>query len=110
MEFGDWITQKFLEWRGSAYGREGTIVEFAKEVGVSEKVMSSWMKKGGKKPRSTENINKLVAKFGPEVYVILGLPVPDGILSRYELNVEQYQKIMEIIESYLTEIGAKRVK
>lgn len=78
VEFSDWITQKYVEWRGDAIGRERSITEYAKYLGVSQQLMSNWMKKGGKVPRSIEMINKLVAAYGNEVYDVLGLEIPTG--------------------------------
>lgn len=57
-------------------GNTRSITDFADYVGVKQPVMSSWMKKGGKIPRSQGSITKLVRAFGPEVYDILGLPRP----------------------------------
>lgn len=74
MEFSDWITKKYIIWRGDAKGHDRSITEFAGWIGVSQSLMSHWMKKGGKVPRSQQAISKLVDKFGYEVYDILGLP------------------------------------
>lgn len=57
-------------------GNDRSITDFAEFVGVKQPVMSSWMKKGGKKPRNQQSIVKLVGAFGPEVYDVLGLPRP----------------------------------
>jgi hypothetical protein len=76
MDFSDWITKKYVAWRGDAVGNVRSITDFADFVGVKQPVMSSWMKKGGKIPRSQGSISKLVRAFGPEVYDVLGLPRP----------------------------------
>jgi transcriptional regulator with XRE-family HTH domain len=73
MDWTDWINRKYVEWRGQS---RGTIQEFAQYIGVSQALMSLWMKRGGSKPNSPANISKLVAIYGVEVYEVLGLPVP----------------------------------
>lgn len=75
MEFSTWITKKYLEWRSDKIGNAGSIVEFARRFGASQQLMSEWMKPHGKKPRSHKYINALVAEYGNEVYVVLGLEI-----------------------------------
>lgn len=74
VDFSDWITKKYVAWRGDAIGNDRSISEFADLVGVTQPTMSRWMKKGGQKPRDQQSIVKLVEAFGPEVYEVLGLP------------------------------------
>lgn len=76
MDFADWITKKYVAWRGDAVGNSRSITDFADYIGVKQQVMSSWMKKGGARPRSQQSISKLVNAFGPEAYDVLGLPRP----------------------------------
>jgi len=78
VEFADWITKKYVDWRGDAIGKDRSITEFAQWIGVSQQTMSGWMKKGGKIPRSKLSISNLVSKYGAEVYEILDLPMPDS--------------------------------
>ncbi len=81
VEFSEWIEKKFLEWRKDRYGKGTSVAEFAKTFGVSQQLMSSWMKKGGVEPKHTKYINALAAVYGSEVYEILGLepPVQSGL-------------------------------
>ena len=76
MEFFEWMTQKYIEWRGSAIGHERTVTDYAAYIGVSQQVMSAWMKKDGNVPRGMKTISKLSAKY-PEVYEILDIPRPE---------------------------------
>jgi hypothetical protein len=76
MEFSEWLTQKYIEWRGDAIGNNRSISDFAQMVGVSQPTMSFWMKRGGKIPRAKDSIQHLVNAFGFEVYDVLGLPKP----------------------------------
>jgi transcriptional regulator with XRE-family HTH domain len=69
--FSKWLSQKYLDWRGDAYGRERSITEFAKYIGVDQSAMSAWMN-GTRVPKHQETISKLTAKFGNEVLIQLG--------------------------------------
>jgi len=71
MEFWEWITKKYIEWRGDS---RATISEFAKYIGVTQPVMSDWMKRNGKIP-STKSVGKIAKKY-PDIYEILELPSP----------------------------------
>jgi hypothetical protein len=77
MEFSEWITKKYIVWRGNAIGQDRSITEFGAWLKVSQSLMSQWMKKDGKIPESAKHINNLVEKFGIEVYGILGLDTPN---------------------------------
>jgi hypothetical protein len=72
VEFSDWITKKFVEWRGERFGQSASIAEFAKVFGASQPLMSEWMKKGGKIPKSKKYVDALIQIYGDEVYEILG--------------------------------------
>jgi|SRR3972149_3587728 len=74
MEFWEWLTLKYTQWRGDSIGRERNITEFAKEIGVRQQTLSSWMQKGGPIPTDDKSIRKLADYFGPEIFNILGVP------------------------------------
>ena len=76
MEFSEWITKKYIEWRGEAFGQERSITKFAEMLGVKRSLLTQWMQKDGKVPSSHLSINALVAYYGPEVYDVLGLERP----------------------------------
>lgn len=77
VEFKDWITQKYVQWRGNAVGRERTVKDFAIWIGVSQPTMVQWMS-GKKLPKSHQSMNGLVAKYGvADVFAALGMPIPD---------------------------------
>lgn len=105
MNFSDWITQKFVEWRGKRIGNSASVKEFAKLFGASQQLMSDWMKpseRGGKAPRSAKYINALAAVYGDEVYSVLGLVKPDEeIISLDQLAPED----REALEAAMSEIG-----
>lgn len=84
MDFSEWITKKYIAWRGDAVGHDRSISEFAAWLGVGQSLMSHWMRKGGKIPKSQDAIGRLVDKFGFEVYDVLGLPRPVEEIALYE--------------------------
>jgi hypothetical protein len=75
MKFRDWIGKKYLEWRGDKIGRESGVTFYARWLGVSPSLMSQWMNDGAV-PQTTKIINKLVEKYGGEVYSVLELDAP----------------------------------
>ncbi len=77
MRFDEWITRKYLLFRGNAIGREGSISEFAKFLGIPQPILSGWMKKGGKIPKSHKYISALARIYGDEVFDILGIEKTD---------------------------------
>jgi len=81
VEFSDWITGKFVKWRGERVGNSASIAEFAKQFGAPQQLVSSWMKpvaKGGKVPRAKKYINALAAVYGDEAYEVFGLSKRGG--------------------------------
>lgn len=75
-EFSEWITQKYIAWRGNAIGQDRSISKFADLLGIRQNVLSAWMQKNGKTPRDQKNINALIRHFGFEAYDALGLERP----------------------------------
>jgi hypothetical protein len=73
MEFSDWITDKYIKWRGDRFGKGSSVAEFAKNIGAPQSLMSYWMKKGGKVPTSKKHIDALIAVYGDEARQILGI-------------------------------------
>lgn len=86
MEFSEWLTKKYIDWRGDAIGQEKSITKFAEMLGVTQSLMTQWLKKGGKVPTSQKYISALIRNYGVEVYDVLGLPRPteEEILSDVE--------------------------
>ena len=75
-KFSEWITQKYIEWRGNAIGNDRSISKFAEMLGVRQNVLSAWMQKNGKTPTGQKNINALIHYFGVEAYDALGFERP----------------------------------
>jgi len=76
MDFSEWITKKYIDWRGNAIGQERSITKFADKLNVNHSLMTQWMKKGGKVPNSQKYISALIKEYGVEVYDVLGIPRP----------------------------------
>lgn len=87
MNWHEWITQKYIVWRGNAIGNERSITEFAEMIGISQPLMSSYMKSGGSKPKTLDIIRKFEVVYGDEIYEILGIEKPQNTLSDTELDL-----------------------
>jgi hypothetical protein len=109
MDFSDWITNKYIEWRGRSLGRSGSVAEFARLFNASQPLMSQWMKKSGKVPTSQKYIHALVAQYGDEVYEVLGIakspdeqlsPIQRQILKIYnDLSPEAQARFLATLEA-----------
>jgi len=73
VEFWEYLTKKYIEWRGDAIGRDKTQLQWAEEIGVPQPTLARWMQKGGPIPTDEKSIRKLANYFGPEIFVILGI-------------------------------------
>lgn len=77
MEFSEWITRKYVQWRGDAIGRERSVPEFADWLEINPKTVDHWINGRRKRPRDPETIQKLIDKYDDEVYAILGIDPPE---------------------------------
>jgi transcriptional regulator with XRE-family HTH domain len=84
MEFSEWISNKFVEWRGNRIGRGSSIADFAAEFGASQPAMSRWMHLGSKPPRSAKYINALYDRYGNEILEVLGIDLPSTVDVPYD--------------------------
>ncbi len=73
-ELGQWLNHQFLLWQLNQGGRQ-TVGEFAKYLGVSRDALYKWM--NGQRAPDLECVEKLADKLGPEVYGLVGLPLPN---------------------------------
>jgi len=74
MEFKDWFYQKYVEWRGRS---RGSLAGFAAHLGVSQAIVSNWANGHRAGPEGYQVITTIARKY-PEVYGVLGLPMPYG--------------------------------
>lgn len=94
MNWQDWITGKYLDFRGNQMGRGGSVSAFARWVGVKQQVMNSWINEGAI-PDAAKSINALVDRFGGEVYDILNLTPPIDVEST---DIQALQQLAEILK------------
>lgn len=113
VDFKEWITQQYLEWRGDAYGRTNTVSDFADYLDVKQQMVSSWMN-GNSKP-SLKSINKLAFRLGYEVYDVLEIPEDERPV-RYDIRKliqkvppENQEELRDLIERYLIGKGWERI-
>jgi transcriptional regulator with XRE-family HTH domain len=113
VSFHEWIMKKYVAWRGDAVGNERSITEFASYIGVSQQLMSNWMKPGGNVPKSKKSIDALARVYGLEVYDVLGLQRPDPFgeieaLARAAKTPEEKATIREKLLTILDVLGHER--
>ena len=107
--FPEYILQKLQEFE-RAQGRRVSLDAFAEYIGVSRPLISYWI--NGKTKPSLENVKILAARFGPEVYDVLGMQRPDENLEAISrlwqnLSPPQRQALREQAERYATGEEAK---
>lgn len=114
VDFNEWMSAKYREWRGDAIGRDRTMTEFAEYIGVSQQLMSDWTKQGGKTPKSLKTISKLFAVYGDEIWEVVERP-DDPDLARmmaayYSLPADTRKILADKVVQWALEIlGAKRI-
>jgi transcriptional regulator with XRE-family HTH domain len=91
MDFYDFITSEYVKWRGPAFGNEKSVTAFARYIGVSQPLLSQWMSREGKIPRSYVAIIKLADALGPGVFESLGIDPP----------VDYYDRVAEDLPPHL---------
>jgi len=70
------LDREYWEWQ--AGDRNKTIREFADYLGVEYGALSSWM--GGVRQPRKENVKLLADKLGDEIYAIMGMIPPGGMV------------------------------
>jgi len=74
--FGDWIYQKFYEWRGQSRSNK-YVSQFAEYLGLPQATISHWINGTRAKTTDYRTIVTLARRY-PEIYRALGLPLPYG--------------------------------
>jgi len=75
MEFRDWITKKYIEWRGET---RNSVQQFSLYLGISQSTVSAWINGTRGIPTSKKIISKLFEVYGDEIFSILGYDDPDS--------------------------------
>ena len=89
MDVNEWLERKFLEWQIDE-GRK-SLTSFAQYLGIPQAVISHYM--SGRYKPSGDNVNKIAAKLGPEIYDLLGLQRPDPLLEEMRQTYDQVSEV-----------------
>ncbi len=75
-KFADYLYDEFRKWEGRSK-RKSSLSAFARYLGIPQASLSMYM--SDSRLPEEENIDKLAAKLGPQIYDILGKPrrMPD---------------------------------
>jgi transcriptional regulator with XRE-family HTH domain len=98
--FDEWFNQRYLEWRGERYGQDVSVKAFARYIGLTQQSVDSYLK-GKSVPRQKNIINKLVDKFGADVYRELGLIINNQqelVIEINRLPPELYPELVKRIK------------
>ena len=103
MKFNEWLEKNFVEWMAQA-GKVRTQADFAEWLGIHKTQLNMYLT--GNRTPTGENVDKLAAKLGPEIYDLLGLARPDPLLQYvthnwHKLPEETQNQIREQVETYL---------
>jgi transcriptional regulator with XRE-family HTH domain len=103
--FSEWLEQKYLEYQ-IEQSRRVTLGEFAEALGISQGLLSHYLK-GIRKPRIS-TVHKLAEVLGPELYTILGYQRPDVRLQYIsanwdKLSQEEQDNLIEHMKSQVAE-------
>ncbi len=73
MNFQDWLEQKYTEWDQAQPTRQ-SYYNFARYLDVGHTALTQWVS-GVSQPLG-DDLAKLAAKLGSDIYAVLGLPSP----------------------------------
>jgi hypothetical protein len=112
MGFTEWIVEKYNEWskNRSAGGRhKDSHAAYARWLGLNQQLVSSWiLGKAIPDVRSKHNIDKLVARYGTEVYDILGIEYSDAdVISAlaYMVPEDKRPELIKLIRDWGSDHG-----
>jgi len=102
------LEQKFIEWRAKQTARKAGIAQFAEFLGVSRDDLNNYMLRGVR--ISDENLERMAAKIGYEVYDAVGKDRPDP---RFKAIKQTYYALPEdkkdVAERLLRELAESPV-
>jgi len=108
----DFLTQNYLNWQ-AAEGERKTLEDFANYLNVNRSLLSFWI--NGARIPSEENVERIAAKLGNEVFDILNLPrpTPEGALRlakriKADLHAEDPITVRQTLLGIIHEITADR--
>ena len=112
VNYNTWLMDKFVKWERERKQRQ-SYSAFARYLGVKQSSLSQWL--AGNYPPSKENVEKIAAKLGPEIYDIMGMQRPDPELEHLREQFEAVdpkdrQEVLKLIEETLREHGYVKKK
>ena len=102
LSFSDWITKKYIDWRGDAIGQQKSISEFSDMLGVPQSLMSQWMRSAGKIPTSQKYIDILLNRYGEEAWEALGF-ASKGPTSLYDGLPADFKSLVSEVRETIAE-------
>ncbi len=75
----EWLDQKYRDWE-KAQGSNQTYYTFARFLDVGHSSLTLWI--SGSAVPDGDEITRLAAKLGPEIYAIMDLTTPDSALDK----------------------------
>ena len=96
-----WLNAKFVGWIHQE-GQRKTLREFAEWLEVKEGPLGHWL--AGRNKPTVDNVHKIAAKLGDEIYDLLGIACPDPtiqyIISVFsELNSAEQAELVSFVEN-----------
>lgn len=70
----EWLEAKYREWRAEQPSMKAGIGRFAEYLGISPDSLNTYLSRGSSP--TGENLEKIAARLGPEIYDLLGLVRP----------------------------------
>jgi transcriptional regulator with XRE-family HTH domain len=89
--FSDWIYKKFYEWRGRSRSNK-YVAQFAEYIGIPKATTSHWVNGTRVNTSDYRTIVTLAHRY-PEIYRVLGLPLP------YRDEVQQIADVWNRLEN-----------
>lgn len=105
----DWLNQKWMFWERER-GIRATQRELAEFLGIDAPILNQYL--NGKRSPTGENLEKIASKFGPEIYILLGLIPPElqSLLELYvKLTPDHRQEFVKAFGNFLINQGFERV-
>lgn len=100
--YKDWLMQKFVQWEKRQTRRQ-SFSAFARYLGVSQSSLSQWM--AGTYPPTGDNIDKIAAKLGDEIYLLVGELPPKYKEQLANVPPEEQGKLLDLIAEFLRQTG-----
>ena len=104
-----WLNKKFLEWQNQQ-GEPMDQQDFARYLGIRPTTYSGWI--NGNVPPSNDNLRRVAAKLGYEIYDVLGMPRPterEAAIATLEALAEQdnpeTDEIFDLIGRWFSDHG-----